>query len=178
MKCKYRLFSALYWGKFKLELRPEFNEFQKSASHLKLFILNNGNLKFLQHFFFYFTILHLPVLPPLPKDGGSRWSSTGAEGQSSNGTKAWQQGVNLTHARQLFSTKLAWDEWLTQYHAVNTIKEVFNCPLLAFSIQTWMLLFHNYNYSTTTAFSAAAYVFCYMLIGIPRNWIKCLCKNS
>lgn len=37
--------------------------------------------------------------------------------------------MNMTHARQLFSTKLAWDERLTQHHAVNTIKEVFNCPL-------------------------------------------------
>lgn len=31
----------------------------------------------------------------------------------------------MTRARQLFSTKLAWDEHVTQLPAVNTIKEVF-----------------------------------------------------
>lgn len=36
---------------------------------------------------------------------------------------------NMTWARQLFSTKLAWDERVTQLHAVNTIKEVFWRPL-------------------------------------------------
>lgn len=36
---------------------------------------------------------------------------------------------NMTWARQLFSTKLAWDERMTQLHAVNTIKEVFGRPL-------------------------------------------------
>lgn len=35
---------------------------------------------------------------------------------------------NMTWARQLFSTKLAWDERVTQLHAVNTIKEVFGRP--------------------------------------------------
>ncbi len=37
--------------------------------------------------------------------------------------------LNMTWARQLFSTKLAWDERITQLHAVNTIKEVFGRPL-------------------------------------------------
>lgn len=32
---------------------------------------------------------------------------------------------NMTGARQLFSTKLGWDERVTQLHADNTIKEVF-----------------------------------------------------
>ena len=34
----------------------------------------------------------------------------------------------MTWARQLFSTKLAWDERVTQLHAVNTIKEAFGRP--------------------------------------------------
>lgn len=38
------------------------------------------------------------------------------------------RGPNMTRARQLFSTKLAWDERVTQLPAVNTIKEVFGRP--------------------------------------------------
>lgn len=33
--------------------------------------------------------------------------------------------LHMTWARQLFSTKLAWDNYTTQFHADNTIKEVF-----------------------------------------------------
>lgn len=39
----------------------------------------------------------------------------------------------MTWARQLFSTKLAWDERATQLHAVNSIEEAFCASVVAYA---------------------------------------------
>lgn len=60
------------------------------------------------------------------------------------GTLGWHKGLtagepHMTWARQLFSTKLAWDERGAQWHAVNTIKEVFGGVCSGFYSLTAMI---------------------------------------
>lgn len=57
-----------------------------------------------------------------------------AEGGPSGGAqRPDSREPSMTWARQLFSTKLAWDERATQLHAVNSIEEAFCTSVVAYA---------------------------------------------